>query len=528
MDVVKTVLLVFVLCIGFSFQYPYDDCTGLGYEEVYANVGDYITLECNTSSINGTIYGYLWQIPRHRSNSGPKWHHFTVDKEYAGLYKCFVFTKEGDILVDEVCVSIYEVVIKWFKTPETLEWPDFNLEFEVEGIPHPVTKLTNSKTGVLVAQVNSSGVQNMTFRMVTCVENGQYQLTASNTYSNDSSMINITVRVPPRPDPKFPVAYTLSRRIGQIAKFEEHILGCPQPTFTWTHGNLSYSTGTKNISYTANTVYVSSFKDFGVYKLEIENNAGMYRTYFTLLADGQPDAAADIEVFNITDTSVILDFQPGFNYNKEQVFKIHIETSRQETEIDMLVNDTTNGIGGSRQNCTVSRLEPGTDYKLTIFAYNKEGYADPSSAVYFRTEGSTKTGSMLITIIVCASAGLVIILVLTVLTIRKRKRSGPTMDSMKERTSLTTSFVDNDYASLFNAGDAASLGTHDKDIITMDIILKVIGLGHLIEQFRRKAVGPNEVLVLSNDDMIYLGVTAIGQKIRLLRACRNYLSEGTK
>ncbi|KAH3815935.1 hypothetical protein DPMN_144474 [Dreissena polymorpha] len=118
-----------------------------------------------------------------------------------------------------------------------------------------ITKLTNSKTGVLVAQ-------NMTFRMVTCVENGQYQLTASNTYSNDSSMINIT-----------------------IAKFEEHILGCPQPTFTWTHGNLSYSTGTKNISYTANTVYVSSFKDFGVYKLEIENNAGMYRTYFTLLAD---------------------------------------------------------------------------------------------------------------------------------------------------------------------------------------------------------------------------------------------------
>ncbi|KAH3815945.1 uncharacterized protein LOC127833870 [Dreissena polymorpha] len=66
---------------------------------------------------------------------------------------------------------------------------------------------------------------------------------------------------------------------------------------------------------------------------------------------------------------------------------------------------------------------------------------------------------MLITIIVCLSAGLVIISVLTVLT-RKEKRSGD---------------------------DAASLVTQDKDIISMDIILKVIGLGHLIEQIRIKA-----------------------------------------
>ncbi|KAH3690650.1 hypothetical protein DPMN_193597 [Dreissena polymorpha] len=62
----------------------------------------------------------------------------------------------------------------------------------------------------------------------------------------------------------------------------------------------------------------------------------------------------------------------------------------------------------------------------------------------------------------------------------------------------------------------------------MDIILKVIDLGHLIEQFRRKAVGPNDVLELSNEDMISLGVTTIGQKIRLFRACRNYLNEGNK
>ncbi|KAH3690645.1 hypothetical protein DPMN_193592 [Dreissena polymorpha] len=79
----------------------------------------------------------------------------------------------------------------------------------------------------------------------------------------------------------------MSRRIGQIAKFEAHILGCPQPLYTWTHGDSSYYTDTRNGSYTAKTVYVSSFKDFGVYELEIENNAGIYRTYFTLLADGR-------------------------------------------------------------------------------------------------------------------------------------------------------------------------------------------------------------------------------------------------
>ncbi|KAH3874955.1 hypothetical protein DPMN_038212 [Dreissena polymorpha] len=112
MTVIKTVLLVFVLCIGlsFSFNYPYGDCTGLGYKEVYAKPGDDVTLECDTCSFNGTIYGYLWQIPRHRSNSGPPSHHVYVDKEYAGLYKCFIFTTQGDILVDEVCVTVYGIL----------------------------------------------------------------------------------------------------------------------------------------------------------------------------------------------------------------------------------------------------------------------------------------------------------------------------------------------------------------------------------------------------------------------------------
>ncbi|XP_052267785.1 uncharacterized protein LOC127869332 [Dreissena polymorpha] len=196
MTVIKTVLLVFVLCIGlsFSFNYPYGDCTGLGYKEVYAKPGDDVTLECDTCSFNGTIYGYLWQIPRHRSNSGPPSHHVYVDKEYAGLYKCFIFTTQGDILVDEVCVTVYEeVLIKLFITPDAFEWEDFNLEFEVAGSPDPVTEIINIETGVTVAQVNGSGVHNVTVQNVTCVKNRQYQLIATNAYSNDSIMLNVTV-----------------------------------------------------------------------------------------------------------------------------------------------------------------------------------------------------------------------------------------------------------------------------------------------------------------------------------------------
>lgn len=44
---------------------------------------------------------------------------------------------------------------------------------------------------------------------------------------------------------------------------------------------------------------------------------------------GPPDPVSDIEVFKITETSALLEFKPGFNYNNTQWFKIHIETSNR-------------------------------------------------------------------------------------------------------------------------------------------------------------------------------------------------------
>ncbi|KAK3579432.1 hypothetical protein CHS0354_028230 [Potamilus streckersoni] len=57
----------------------------------------------------------------------------------------------------------------------------------------------------------------------------------------------------------------------------------------------------------------------------------------------------------------------------------------------------------------------------------------------------------------------------------------------------------------------------------MGQILSNIGLEHLVSVFRENMVGPQEVENLGNEEFQLLGVSAVGDRVRLKQACRNHI-----
>ncbi|XP_052258972.1 uncharacterized protein LOC127863470 isoform X2 [Dreissena polymorpha] len=217
---------------------------------------------------------------------------------------------------------------------------------------------------------------------------------------------------------------TTSPRLGETTTFTLKWLANPDPTILWTHDNkkINHKETGMTTSIEIEDINVTSFGD---YILTMNNSYGVYTHIFRIKADGPPDPVSDIEVLNINETSALFEYQPGFNYNNTQWFKIHIEPSNRE--MDMIVEDTTDGKGDTKQNYSLIGLKSGTDYQLNILAININGFANNSPTVHFRTEEATMTDSIpiniRITITVCVCTGLVIISMFTVLIYRKRKRS---------------------------------------------------------------------------------------------------------
>lgn len=53
----------------------------------------------------------------------------------------------------------------------------------------------------------------------------------------------------------------------------------------------------------------------------------------------------------------------------------------------MTIEDTTDGIGDSKQDYALIQLNAGTNYQLNILAISTKGFANKSPTVHFRTEG---------------------------------------------------------------------------------------------------------------------------------------------
>ncbi len=57
-------------------------------------------------------------------------------------------------------------------------------------------------------------------------------------------------------------------------------------------------------------------------------------------------------------------------------------------------------------------------------------------------------------------------------------------------------------------------------LYSMEEILRALGMGTLVERFQAQRVEPETVLAASDNELVRLGVTTIGERIRIREACK--------
>ena len=60
---------------------------------------------------------------------------------------------------------------------------------------------------------------------------------------------------------------------------------------------------------------------------------------------------------------------------------------------------------------------------------------------------------------------------------------------------------------------------------SLEIVLNKVGLGHLEERFKAEKVDVDTLSSASDQELNRLGVTTIGDRVRLKECCRNFRKE---
>lgn len=85
----------------------------------------------------------------------------------------------------------------------------------------------------------------------------------------------------------------------------------------------------------------------------------------------------------LTETSVLLQWKPGFNGGPKQTFIIMYKKSSDQKWINITVADT----GETSMNYTLSSLVSGSHYTVVIFSRNRIGDSTFSRNTTFSTKG---------------------------------------------------------------------------------------------------------------------------------------------
>ncbi|XP_052258937.1 titin-like [Dreissena polymorpha] len=202
-----------------------------------------------------------------------------------------------------------------------------------------------------------------------------------------TEFLSFTTFGEPIPDPGMPFNDTTSPRLGETTTFTLKWLANPDPTILWTHDNkkINHKETGMTTSIEIGAIDVPSFGD---YILTMNNSYGVYTHKFRIKADGPPAPISHLNITDITDSTAILNFQPGFNYNSTQKFAIVQINEGVWTVLFGNISDNTNGTGGDMQTCTLQGLREAEKYTIMMQSNNLKGPTNSTGNLTFSTEAS--------------------------------------------------------------------------------------------------------------------------------------------
>ncbi|KAL8624534.1 hypothetical protein ACOMHN_005836 [Nucella lapillus] len=277
---------------------------------------------------------------------------------------------------------------------------------------------------------------------------------------------------------------------GQTATLTCKAEGAPEITFQWTKDNQTIPRSSSKYQTRSDQSRVVHFlgtlkvrnvnrDDYGSYKCTARNSKGTDNFLISLHGTSKPDPPYDIQFVNSTHDTITIRWKPGFNGGLDQSFRVRYKPAKARGYIYVDVATPASPL------YTMTGLRLGTEYQMTVLAFNSLGESDfqpegltaKTSSVITPTDISTSElqGSddvpVLIILVVCIVGVFLLTLNIGLILffVRRRKKR---LESGSETTSHTNTFelygpTKPEAAQLFPvtmSEDMRSYGTYDKSM----------------------------------------------------------------
>ncbi|XP_052214828.1 protein turtle-like [Dreissena polymorpha] len=123
--------------------------------------------------------------------------------------------------------------------------------------------------------------------------------------------------------------------------------------------------------------------DFSSYSVRVNNSLGSTEQTFVIRANEQPSIPQQLLVVDamVTESSITVQWTPGFNGGEEQWFVIGFKKAADESWTNENVSSTVTRL-------TIGELAAGTEYKVKMYAENIIGKSDDTTVLSVITKSS--------------------------------------------------------------------------------------------------------------------------------------------
>ncbi|XP_076438508.1 nephrin-like [Babylonia areolata] len=277
---------------------------------------------------------------------------------------------------------------------------------------------------------------------------------------------------------------------GQNATLTCKAEGAPDITFKWYKDGIPLDTSNRKkyqerLDKTNLVHYISELnvtrvarRDYGNYNCTATNTKGSDSFQIALHGTSKPDPPYDLQLVNASHNSITIRWKPGFNGGLEQSFRVRYKPTeaRGYIYVDMSTPEST--------MFTITGLKLGTEYELTVLAFNSLGESDfqaqgivaktssvipPSDISTSELPGSDEVPVIIILVVCIVGVFLLTLNVGLILFFVRRRRKR--LENGSDTTSHTNTFelygptkAETALYPVAASDDTRSYGTYDKSM----------------------------------------------------------------
>ncbi|KAL4220864.1 Hemicentin-1 [Mactra antiquata] len=376
--------------------------------------GGQLNLTCNFSAGMPEYTSIEWT----RKNDNKRWntthlHIMPLMKNDTGKYTCTAsnnMIESGDNVSSYIGQNnqsfylnvVYEASITSFtiyrlnEPSKTVNESD-PVSFLCQADSNPTATITLSHGNKILDRLTSNSLE-YSLDNASCLEAGIYYCSTWNSYNSDNAdSATAQLFVNCRPRIQNVVNRNISSEINETIKIVLDVIAYPPPIFTWYQlvdenwtlliDGFNYVMNSSNLQSNL-TIHSVGREDFTSYRVNVENEFGKMKQFYSLLPYGKPDPPSQfrhIEDFATT-SSIHLEWKPGFDNGPSQTFYVKYRKSSDSKWNYLIVADN----GEQTMELTLTELTEDTKYHIVIIASNEKGNSSESKVLIVRTQAFDK------------------------------------------------------------------------------------------------------------------------------------------